>query len=239
MYGKYLDFEVYRNIMKLFRSALKHSNLMPNIYLSICDIVWNSFLNCIQAFVILFLNCIGSSQYFFFVDQSILRLHWGLFMQTFCLEHRSYKEHNCPKEGMKDITVAICPVCATSVRMVYGETMDLTLARHMQDSSCDPKNYDKVMKKPKCPVKRCREVLTTTNTYMCKTCKMKVCLKHRFPADHLCTKGAKTRAESLDALTKNFMSILSHRKGTDCAVSSSKIGSKLGASTSSRNLNVH
>ena len=40
--------------MILFGSALKRSELVP----SICDLVSNSFVNCIQAFVILFLNCI-------------------------------------------------------------------------------------------------------------------------------------------------------------------------------------
>lgn len=158
-------------------------------------------------------------------------------MQTFCLEHRSYKAHSCPKEGMKDTTVVICPVCAGTVRTVYGEAVDLTLEKHMQ-GSCDPSNYDRVMKKPKCPVKRCREVLSTTNTYMCKTCKMKVCMRHRFPADHSCMSGFKTRAASMDTLAQNFMKILAHRKGTECASSSSNMGSKLG-STSSRNLSAH
>ncbi|KAI5064135.1 hypothetical protein GOP47_0020805 [Adiantum capillus-veneris] len=157
--------------------------------------------------------------------------------KTFCLEHRSYSAHNCTKDGMKDTKVTICPVCASSVRIVFGENVDLTLEKHMQ-ASCDPSNYDRVMKKPKCPVKRCREVLTTTNTYMCKTCKVKVCLKHRFPADHLCMSGVKTREASLNILTENFMKILAQRKGTECASSSSKAGVKMG-SKSPRNISTH
>ncbi|KAH7373426.1 hypothetical protein KP509_17G055100 [Ceratopteris richardii] len=157
--------------------------------------------------------------------------------QTFCLEHRSYSAHNCTKEGLKDSRVIICPICASSVRTVFGENIDLTLEKHMQ-VNCDPNNYDRIMKKPKCPVKRCREVMTTTNTYMCKTCKLKVCLKHRFPADHLCMSGVKTREASLETLSQNFMKILSQRRGTECASSSTQAGSKIG-SPASQNVSAH
>ncbi|KAE9466532.1 hypothetical protein C3L33_01575, partial [Rhododendron williamsianum] len=35
-------------------------------------------------------------------------------------------------------------------------------------------------------VRRCREVLSFSNTSVCKSCQIKVCLKHRFPTDHSC-----------------------------------------------------
>jgi predicted nucleic acid binding AN1-type Zn finger protein len=45
--------------------------------------------------------------------------------------------------------------------------------------------------KPRCPARRCKETLTFSNTSQCKTCGLKVCLKHRFPADHDCTATAR------------------------------------------------
>lgn len=53
--------------------------------------------------------------------------------------------------------------------------------------ACDPQNYAKVHKKPRCPCPGCREKLTSINTYRCKVCGLEVCLKHRFPSDHTCS----------------------------------------------------
>ena len=62
---------------------------------------------------------------------------------------------------------------------------------------CDPTNYARVHKKPKCPVPGCKEKLTTINTYSCKSCSTEVCLKHRFPGDHDCTNRAGNGAKSI------------------------------------------
>nr|DAD39121.1 TPA_asm: hypothetical protein HUJ06_013444 [Nelumbo nucifera] len=51
---------------------------------------------------------------------------------------------------------------------------------------CDPSKN----RKPKCPVMRCKQILTFSNTNTCKICNQKVCLKHRFPADHACKQAA-------------------------------------------------
>jgi hypothetical protein len=54
---------------------------------------------------------------------------------------------------------------------------------------CDPANYDKVMKKPRCPVKGCKERLNLVNTHTCKHCSTAVCMSHRFPDDHSCQRN--------------------------------------------------
>lgn len=108
--------------------------------------------------------------------------------KTYCLEHRTYKAHSCPKAGDKDSQALVCPLCAKGVRLVPDEDPNITFERHAQ-TSCDPANYKRVNEKPRCPVKACNEKLTFSNTHTCKECRQKVCLKHRFPTDHQCRQG--------------------------------------------------
>jgi hypothetical protein len=37
--------------------------------------------------------------------------------QVYCLEHRSYASHQCPKASGKDATVILCPLCARAVKL--------------------------------------------------------------------------------------------------------------------------
>ncbi|CAD6225162.1 unnamed protein product [Miscanthus lutarioriparius] len=60
------------------------------------------------------------------------------------------------------------------------------LDAHARSRRCDPARK----RKPQCPVRRCKEALTFSNTSQCKGCGLKVCLKHRFPADHNCAAAA-------------------------------------------------
>ncbi|XVE61143.1 hypothetical protein DITRI_Ditri06bG0016300 [Diplodiscus trichospermus] len=104
---------------------------------------------------------------------------------VYCLEHRSYIKHSCPKADKKDVTVVICPLCAKGVRLIPDEDPNITWETHV-NTKCDPSNYDKVTKKKKCPVPGCREVLTFSNTIQCRDCSIDHCLKHRFGPDHKC-----------------------------------------------------
>ncbi|KAJ6741817.1 ARSENITE INDUCUBLE RNA ASSOCIATED PROTEIN AIP-1-RELATED [Salix viminalis] len=105
--------------------------------------------------------------------------------QVFCLEHRSYIQHDCPKADSNGVTVVICPLCAKGVRLVPDEDPNISWEVHV-NTECDPSNYDKVTKKRKCPVRGCREVLTFSNTIKCRDCTLDHCLKHRFGQDHNC-----------------------------------------------------
>lgn len=58
--------------------------------------------------------------------------------------------------------------------------------------------YSQVHKKARCPVSGCKEKLSTINTYHCKTCGQRVCLKHRHGDDHNC-EAAKVRAAAAAA----------------------------------------
>ncbi|GLJ21688.1 hypothetical protein SUGI_0404090 [Cryptomeria japonica] len=105
--------------------------------------------------------------------------------QVFCLEHRTYSKHHCPNANEHDITVLVCPMCAKGVRLVPNEDPNVTWETHMR-TDCDPANYDKAMKKPRCPVRGCKENLTFSNKFKCRDCGQEVCLKHRFGPDHKC-----------------------------------------------------
>ncbi|KAG8371939.1 hypothetical protein BUALT_Bualt12G0014900 [Buddleja alternifolia] len=105
--------------------------------------------------------------------------------QVFCLDHRSYGRHQCAKANENDVTVVICPLCAKGVRLIPQEDPNITWESHV-NIECDPSNYEKVTKKRKCPVPRCKEVLTFSNTIKCRDCNIDHCLKHRFGTDHNC-----------------------------------------------------
>lgn len=138
--------------------------------------------------------------------------------RVFCLEHKSSKSHDCPKADHNSRKVVVCETCAMAIETTghNGEDEKLILEKHEKSGDCNPGK--KV--KPKCPVKRCREVLTFSNNSTCKICQIKVCLKHRFPADHDC----KPKSSSSSTLTKErreinnrFLDALATRKGKDCA----------------------
>lgn len=98
--------------------------------------------------------------------------------RVYCLQHRSYAAHQCLNAASKSLEVIVCPLCAAGVRLRPQEDANAAFERHAR-TECDPKNYNKVHRKPKCPVSGCREKLTSVNSYMCKACSQTVCLKHR------------------------------------------------------------
>ncbi|KAL6013664.1 hypothetical protein ACLOJK_004162 [Asimina triloba] len=102
-------------------------------------------------------------------------------LKVYCVEHRSYESHDCPKADEQRRRVLVCSLCSMSIANKDGEE-EMIMAQHQQSGDCNPSNK----KKPKCPVRRCKQVLTFSNTTTCKTCDQKVCLKHRFPSDHDC-----------------------------------------------------
>lgn len=82
-----------------------------------------------------------------------------------------------------------CAVLLQGVELSPTDDPNVIFDRH-QRAGCDPSNYARVHKKPRCPVKGCKEKLTSINTYTCKDCRTAVCLRHRLADDHACA-GAK------------------------------------------------
>ncbi|KMZ61411.1 AN1-type zinc finger protein 2B [Zostera marina] len=134
--------------------------------------------------------------------------------QVFCLEHRGYSTHSCPKANQQDVTVVVCPICAKGVRLIPNQDPNITWESHV-NTDCDPANYQRVNKKKRCPVKGCRETLVFSNTIRCRDCDEEHCLKHRFGLDHNCPGPKKP-----DTVT-SFLGILK--------------GSKKGQPTSTKN----
>ncbi|GAU50583.1 hypothetical protein TSUD_283140 [Trifolium subterraneum] len=140
--------------------------------------------------------------------------------QVFCVEHRSYKSHECQKQDHNSRKVVVCEECSMSMEITNntGENEETILKKHHTSRKCDPSKK----KKPTCPVKRCKEILTFSNTSTCKTCHIKVCLKHRFAADHACSKGVSssslTNAAGNGRWNNRFMAALASRNNNqDCA----------------------
>jgi predicted nucleic acid binding AN1-type Zn finger protein len=106
--------------------------------------------------------------------------------RVFCLDHRTYSAHNCPRSEGKETQVIVCPICAKSIRLVGGRDVHEAFEEHCR-TRCDPTNYSRVHgKKARCPVKGCKVILTDISSYICKKCGQKVCLGHRLDSDHSC-----------------------------------------------------
>ncbi|KAK8918710.1 Zinc finger AN1 domain-containing stress-associated protein 17 [Platanthera zijinensis] len=128
--------------------------------------------------------------------------------KVFCLEHRTYKAHGCTREDAGSRTVAVCEICLESIEKEGGEDDGATLHRHAKSGTCDASKPRKT--RERCPVPRCKEVLTFSNQNTCKACNLKICLKHRFPSDHDCRMTKFTYSRSgLDCRDKK-KSLASH-----------------------------
>ncbi|CAN8266084.1 unnamed protein product [Cochlearia groenlandica] len=152
---------------------------------------------------------------------------------VFCLDHRSYKSHDCPKSDHGSRTVSICETCSVAIETTGLDLKGIKslLERHETSGDCDPKKK----KKPTCPVKRCREILSFANNVTCKDCNVKFCLKHRFPSDHVCDHKKKKKNVGASSKTWNekFMEALSLRKEKDCGRGSSVSSSSSSPSVTS------
>ncbi|CAL5081173.1 unnamed protein product [Urochloa decumbens] len=114
----------------------------------------------------------------------------------FYAAHRTYLDHGCAKAADQGRTVVVCPDCGDAIERTAApapgqQSEREILDEHVRSRRCDPARK----RRPACPVPRCKEELTCCNTTRCKGCGLKVCLRHRFPADHNCaTAGVARRA---------------------------------------------
>ncbi|WMV17504.1 hypothetical protein MTR67_010889 [Solanum verrucosum] len=135
-------------------------------------------------------------------------------VQVFCVEHRSCKSHECPKSDFNSRMVLVCEICSMSIETTGCQVEDhkAILRKHEESGDCDPKKK----KKPTCPVKRCKGILTFSNTSTCKTCRIQVCLRHRFPADHACNRTSSSSQPLVKEANNKFLTALLARGGNDC-----------------------
>ncbi|KAF5828670.1 hypothetical protein DUNSADRAFT_17230 [Dunaliella salina] len=129
---------------------------------------------------------------------------------VFCAEHRTQAQHGCPAAAGPQGGVVVCPLCAKAIHVKPQQSADAAFDLHNNSTECDPSNYQRVHEKPRCPVEqgglRCKEKLTEINTYRCKHCGTRVCLKHRMPDDHQCQqRQAAARNAAADYAKRNSM----------------------------------
>ncbi|OQR98955.1 hypothetical protein ACHHYP_07410 [Achlya hypogyna] len=92
---------------------------------------------------------------------------------VFCLEHRTYDGHECPKAGAKDARAITCPLCRATIPLTGDMDENAVWETHAR-TTCKPEQYQE-KKKPKerCAAEGCREVLSASNTVQCTTCRKK------------------------------------------------------------------
>ncbi|OWZ01364.1 hypothetical protein PHMEG_00027265 [Phytophthora megakarya] len=119
---------------------------------------------------------------------------------VFCLEHRSYDAHECPKAGSNDRRVVQCPVCKQMFRWTAEQDVNAVWEQHVRVGQCTREKFQqqqtqKKKKKKRCAAEGCRDVLLTSNQFHCSKCSQDVCLKHRFEADHACETARQTQRQ--------------------------------------------
>jgi len=147
-------------------------------------------------------------------QQDFLPITCDLCQKVHCRDHAAYDAHECPHKARIDKRVMICPLCDAPVRIDPDEPCELTWERHAATVECARAAAKKVADEAErgvakdpaaaarrkldcCPAKGCKEKLTTINSYLCKTCNQKVCMKHRFEDTHQCKEAvAAAKAKS-------------------------------------------
>ncbi|GKA61814.1 zinc finger AN1 domain-containing stress-associated protein 12 [Tanacetum coccineum] len=140
--------------------------------------------------------------------------------EVFCVEHRSYKFHECSNSDHNSRKVLGCETCSMSMEILQNskggkEEMALILAKHEKHEDCDPKKKKNLT----CGVRRCKEILMFLNTSSCKSCQIKFCLKHSFQSDHYCKSKnmpAMAATARVSGGARPFLVSLASRMGQDC-----------------------
>ncbi|RLN94344.1 hypothetical protein BBJ28_00007778 [Nothophytophthora sp. Chile5] len=120
---------------------------------------------------------------------------------VFCLEHRSYDTHECPKVGSHDRRVFQCPVCRQLIRWTMEQDVNAVWEEHVRVGQCTREKFRqqqaqaKKPQKKRCAADGCREVLLVSNQFHCMKCRQDVCLKHRFEGDHDCETKRQTQRQ--------------------------------------------
>lgn len=127
--------------------------------------------------------------------------------KVFCLTHRSYRTHECPKAGSKDTHAIECPICAGSIRITGDEDPNVAFERHSK-SACNPARRRQRKHKKRCGAPRCHKKLTLTNTFKCDDCGIEVCLDHRYGDAHKCpgAAGSGGRTQAKQSFLSRFTS---------------------------------
>eukprot|EP00117_Sycon_ciliatum_P043309 scpid89746/ scgid4155/ AN1-type zinc finger protein 2B; Arsenite-inducible RNA-associated protein-like protein len=120
--------------------------------------------------------------------------------KVFCLDHRSYDQHQCPSAYQKDVRVPTCPLCNALVPVARGEDPNIKMNEHIanqcQGSNTGTSNTGTAKQDPskRCHMKGCKRVDMVQ--VRCDQCAHQFCLRHRGPPDHKCEGKQSTLANA-------------------------------------------
>lgn len=105
--------------------------------------------------------------------------------KSLCLSHRSYVNHNCNGDKMKDMTSMDCPICGKGVKFDKSQDPNTVWNEHYLTmcTQTAPTTQKPIIK---CFKPGCNKTLGPSNTFECPKCHQKVCLAHRIPDEHSC-----------------------------------------------------
>lgn len=107
-------------------------------------------------------------------QKDFLPFSCSLCAKTYCLEHRTFVDHECPNQPHEKKAI-VCPICNKTLQytstLSEGEVWEIHAA-----TECDESMYQPPMKKM-CPAAKCRTELKAVNTHNCRTCGQDVCMK--------------------------------------------------------------
>eukprot|EP00933_Yihiella_yeosuensis_P004229 TRINITY_DN108605_c0_g1_i1.p1 TRINITY_DN108605_c0_g1~~TRINITY_DN108605_c0_g1_i1.p1 ORF type:complete len:336 (+),score=84.36 TRINITY_DN108605_c0_g1_i1:73-1080(+) len=103
----------------------------------------------------------------------------------FCQVHAEPLKHDCPDAPTsRGVMAAPCPACKVTVKWDDANSNEEDAMR-AHAAVCAAKAPEEP-KKEMCPVSGCKAKLTALNAVICSTCKLRVCLAHRFEDQHNC-----------------------------------------------------
>lgn len=135
-------------------------------------------------------------------QKDFLPFHCSDCNEVFCLEHRSLQAHGCIGQHKRDILSVSCPICGQSIKYNKSQNIDEVFLEH-ERNYCISNKGEKLQifdtkgnlqkQSEKCHETSCRIKLGPSNTFICKSCGLKVCLSHRNAEDHNCPSLKKTK----------------------------------------------
>jgi len=128
------------------------------------------------------------------VDEDFLPFECTGCKHTFCLEHRSFQAHGCPKAPSSNSALE-CPICSAPIAVKEGEDPNLRMDEHIaQGCAKAPSALSR------CSMSKCGA--TEVVPILCELCSLNHCFRHRHPQDHNC-KNIETKKERPKPLHQN------------------------------------
>jgi hypothetical protein len=110
-------------------------------------------------------------------QQDFLPFKCSACASSFCLEHRTFAAHSCPRAAASDVQVFVCPLCAGGIRLTAGATADALFAQHERSPECARARAARAAdaRAPTCGAPRCKKKLAPGLKTTCAACRREFC----------------------------------------------------------------